>query len=416
MRFGRLAIGVLVALGLLTGIAFAQEVTEAIEGRLRFEGEPVEGVRVEATGQDFNGEAVTDAEGAWRIELPAPGDYEVTLDLGTLPEDVGLRDPERATLEVGVRPGQARTLLFALGEGATAATTVSRVPQAVVNGLKFGLIIAMTAIGLSLVYGTTRLVNFAHGELVTFGAVIALAVNTAGPRLHLVAAAVAAVATGGALGAALERGLWRPLRARRTGMIQLLVISIGLSLLLRHLILFWLGGSPHPYADYALQGPVRVAGVAITPRDLVVMAGSVVVLGLVGFMLVRTRVGKAVRAVADDVDLAESSGVDVQRIILVIWVLAGVLAALGGVFLGVVENVDWQMGFRALLLMFSAVILGGLGAPFGAMGGGLVVGLLTELSTLVSPTELKFMWALLGMVLVLLFRPQGLFGRRERVG
>jgi branched-chain amino acid transport system permease protein len=141
-----------------------------------------------------------------------------------------------------------------------------------------------------------------------------------------------------------------------------------------------------------------------------------VILVAVATVLLRTRVGKAMRAVADDVDLSEASGIDVRRIILFVWVGGAGLAAVGGVFLGVIESVSFEMGFNLLLLMFAAVILGGLGTAFGAMVGGLVVGIATEVSTIWVQPSLKFVFALAALVLALLVRPQGILGRRERIG
>ncbi len=121
------------------------------------------------------------------------------------------------------------------------------------------------------------------------------------------------------------------------------------------------------------------------------------------------------RAVADNRDLAESSGIDVQRVITTIWVAGGSLAALGGVFLGL-DQVKWDFGWRILLLLFASVVLGGLGTAYGALAGALVVGLAINLSTLVFDAELKNMWALALLVVILLFRPQGILGQRERIG
>lgn len=290
--------------------------------------------------------------------------------------------------------------------------------QVVVNGLKLGVIISITSIGLSLVYGTSRLVNFAHGDMVTFGAVVAYFFNGAvgGPGFHIVPAGLLAIVAGAGLGAGLQKGLWQRLQERKTGKIQLFVISIGLAILLRHLILLQFGGRPKSYIQYAVQEPLRLGWVRITPRDLTVVVVSVLVLVAIGLMLTMSPVGKAMRAVSDNRDLAEASGVNVRRIILMTWVLAGALGGLGGVLLGVVENVNYLMGFRLLLLMFAATILGGLGTAFGAMAGGMVVGLVTEMSALVSPTELKLMWGLGVLVVVQLVRPQGIFGRKERIG
>ncbi len=283
--------------------------------------------------------------------------------------------------------------------------------------MKFGLIIAMAAIGLSLVFGTTGLVNFAHGDLVTMGAVIAWFFNTPGGLvMQLIPAAVLAIILSGAAGGALELGLWRPLRRRRTGLIQMLVISIGLSLLLRNIIQIVFGGHSQPYLDYTIQRALTWGPFAATPRDLSIIGISLIALVAVATLLQQTRIGKAMRAVADNRDLAESSGINVERVILVVWVVGTALAALGGVLAGLDQQVSFLLGFRLLLLMFAGVILGGLGTAYGAMLGSLVIGLVTEWSTLWFSAELKFVWALGVLIVILLFRPQGLLGQRERIG
>ena len=397
-----------------------EEDGEALQGRISDpDREPLEGVEILVVDDDGVevGLGVTDEEGEWFVPVPGPGTYAATLLEESLPGDVGLRDPDRQTLEVELRTGQQRSVGFALGEErGPERTALSRIPQNLLNGVKFGLIIAMTAIGLSLVFGTTGLINFAHGELVTFGAIVAFFINVAGPGIPLVGAALLAVAIGGLFGGALDRGLWRPLRERRTGLIQMLVISIGLTLVLRHVMLIAFGGSSRTYSGFAVQAPITFGPLRMTPRDLTVMALSVLVLVGIALLLQRTRLGKAMRAVADNRDLAESSGIDVKHIILVVWVLGGALAALGGVFLGVVENVHYMMGFRLLLLMFAGVILGGLGTAFGAAVGSLVVGIVTEVSTVWLTSELKEMWALIILILILLVRPQGILGIKERIG
>ncbi|GCB48171.1 high-affinity branched-chain amino acid transport system permease protein livH [Streptomyces sp. NL15-2K] len=294
----------------------------------------------------------------------------------------------------------------------------ARLLQALMDGVQFGVIIAITAVGLSLVFGTIHLINFAHGEFVTIGATFAFFLNAsaAGPRWHLVPAAALAVVAGALLGGAVDRGLWRPLRARGTGMINLFIVTIGLSLLLRHIVLVLYGTRPASFAQYDIQSPIEFGPVGITPRDLTVTLLSALVLLGLALLLQRTRIGTAVRAVSVNRDLAEASGIDVQRVVLVVWMLAGALAALGGVFFGLVEIITWDMGFKLLLLMFAGIILGGLGSAYGAMVGSLVIGIVAQVSTLWFPVDLQYAWALLVLIVVLLVRPQGILGRRERMG
>lgn len=423
MRPVALLLAVLTALLVVGGTAAAQEGVEAIQGTLRdAEREPLAGVEVTVTTPDGEevGTATSDDAGEWVVEVPEPGTYTVQLNVDTLPEGLTLREEGGETLEnIGVRPGRTRTVIFQFaGEGAGGGQFFARFAQLALEGILFGLIIAMSAIGLSLIFGTTGLTNFAHAELVTFGAVFAYLFNVSniGPTMQLIPAGILAVGIGGLIGGSMEVGLWRPLRRRGVGLIQMLVVSIGLSLLLRHIILIGYGGRPNSYADYGLQQVVRFGPFAITPRDLTVAILSILVLLGVGLLLLRTRIGKAMRAVADNRDLAESSGIDVDRVVLFVWVLGGALAALGGLFYGLVENVTWDMGWNLLLLMFAGVILGGLGTAFGAVVGSLIVGLIAQLSTLWFPVELQYAWALAVLIIVLLLRPQGILGRRERIG
>lgn len=390
---------------------------QGIRGTLNHAGVPVEGatIRVEQDGDEVD-EVETNELGQFFIPVEDPGDYTVILDLDSLPEDVTVREEGGEEREVTVREGSVAPALFILGTGEDGGSTkFDQFLQLFVGGLQFGLVIAMAAIGLSLIFGTTGLVNFAHAEFVTGGAIVAYVFNvTFG--LNLIFAATIAVLIGGVFGALLDRGLWRPMRKRGTGLIAALVVSIGLALVLRYLYLYFFGGSSRSYAQYATQTPLDFGPIAIPPRDLVIMAISVVVLLLVGLGLQRTRLGKATRAVADNPSLAASSGIDVERVINVVWVAGTALAVLGGVFIALSQQVGWQIGFNILLLLFAGVTLGGLGTAFGALVGSLVIGIFTQVSTLVIPAELQNVGALVVLILILVVRPQGILGRAERVG
>ncbi len=295
----------------------------------------------------------------------------------------------------------------------------ARLLNVTVDGLVVGLIIALTSVGLSLIYGVTGLINFAHGELVTFGAVVAWFLNAGswGFRVTLAIAALLAVVAGGLLGAGLEKGVFRPLRRRKVPNVSLIVTTIGLSLVLRHVILIWYGPQVHKYRDYAIEIARDYGPVSITDVKLAIIIISLLVLGLVGVLLMKTKLGTGMRAVADNRELAEASGIDVRKVILATWVGGGALAALGGVFQGIgFAGVSWDLGFKLLLLMFAAVILGGLGTAFGAMVGGILIGVVTQISSLWLSTEFKLVIAFAVLIIVLLVRPQGILGRRERVG
>jgi neutral amino acid transport system permease protein len=394
----------------------AEEEAEAsvLFGTFRNADGPVEGVELsiaDAGGSQI-GTATSGENGQWEFEVPEAGDYAVTVE--AVPEGVELRDPDASTSEVTVAGGR-RAVVFPLGEGAAVSGRVALALQQTLSGIRFGLIIAMAAVGLSLIFGTTGLINFAHGEIVIIGAVVAWFANSAG--LHLAFAAVIGVLAAALTAATLDRGVFRPLTRRGVGLFQLLVVTIGLSLILRFIVLIAFGGRAQPYEQYAVQQRVSFGPFSTTPRDLVVIAISAAVLIAVATAIQKSRIGKAMRAVADNRDLAESSGINVERVVSIVWISGGALAGLGGILYATVFRVSYDFGFQPLLLlMFAGIILGGLGTAYGAMLGSLVVGLVTELSVVYFPNELKTAWALGVLVIVLLVRPQGLLGRRERIG
>lgn len=407
---------------------------EGLQGTLRNLGDnrPVPGVRVTVSaeaGQQV-GSAVSGPDGGWSVPVPAAGRYTVELDTSTLPPGIGLTN-NRPQLTLEVFTGNVRNVLFPLGPGGPAGpgpggaegepateperSVWPRVVHLTYAGLHLGLIIALAALGLSLVFGTMGLTNFAHSEMVTFGAMAAFFVNVVLDVPLLLAAAVAVLLGAGA-GWLQDRFFWGWLRRRRTGLVAMMIISIGLALLLRYVFLYQFGGESRPFADYVAQAGVPLGPIAVAPKSLVSDAVAVVVLVAISTTLVTTRLGTATRAVADNPALAAASGIDVDRIIRLVWTIGGGLAALSGVILGLDQNVSYQMGFQILLIVFAAVTLGGLGTAFGALVGSVLVGLFIQLSTIWVPSELKNVGALAVLILILLIRPQGILGRRDRVG
>jgi branched-chain amino acid transport system permease protein len=395
---------------------------ELIRARVRTEDrQDVEGVTVtvEADGKQV-GEGTTDAKGIAEITVPEAGNYSVVLDTDTLPSSAEGLEPQRNPVETTVRAGDPRVVAFRLVEAGTAPAAagsidIGRLPQLTASGVRFGLIIALAAIGLSLIFGTTGLTNFAHGELVTFGALTAYFVNVVA-GVPLLLAGLITVVLAGLFGYANDRLLWAPLRRRGTGLVAMMIVSIGLAIFLRYFYLYLFGGSTRSYADYQGQSGVPLGPITLRPLDYISMTIAIVVLVAVGFALLRTRLGKATRAVADNPALAAASGIDVDRVIRTVWIGGAALAGLSGILLGLAQQVSFQMGLQILLLVFAAVVLGGLGTAFGALVGSLVVGVFIEVSTLVIPTELKNVGALAILIVVLLVRPQGILGRAERVG
>ena len=198
----------------------------------------------------------------------------------------------------------------------------------------------------------------------------------------------------------------------------MMIVSIGLGLALRYTFsLTKVFGTRSLFFDkYQGQRGIDFGAFLLRPIDLFSMVLATVVLVAVSIALLRTRIGKATRAVADNPALAAASGINVDAVIRVVWVVGGALAALSGILLAMGQGMNYQLGLQILLLVFAAVTLGGLGTAFGALIGSIVVGIFIEVSTLVLPTELKNVGALLVLILVLLVRPQGILGRRERIG
>jgi branched-chain amino acid transport system permease protein len=428
-----LVVGVLLGGGLIGHHAPASAQTDtadqAIRGNVRNqyeqdgeriqEGVPEVRIVVETEDGQLVAEATTDADGQYFIPIDEPGTYVVRLDQATLPEGLSIAEG-KDTFTVNLTAHNTQTRAFFLGEDLRVVKGKwAQLPQVLANGLKLATVIAITSIGLSLIFGTTGLSNFAHGELVTLGAVIAWGFNRAWASWSLVAAAAAAFVLSGIAGGAADLALWRPLRRRGTSLTSMMIVSIGLALAVRHLFLFFMGGDLKQYSQFTLQpDQVSIGPLDLAPRSLWIMGLSLAMILGVAFFLLRTRFGKAIRAVADNPSLASSSGIDSERVVLVVWMLGGALAGIGGVFYGLEFGVKWDMGFTLLLLMFAAITLGGLGNPFGALVGSLIIGVMVELWTWVIPNanDLKNVGALIALIVLLLIRPQGLLGSRERVG
>ncbi len=394
----------------------------AIKGNVRTAGEAIAGATVRVTGKDaegadFEGEATTDDNGAWSVGVPTKeGTWTVELVESSLP--AGVTVPDGFAFEQEVTFGATSTVTRNFTLGAAERQTVGFWDQFLsraVNGLNFGLMLALAAIGLSLVFGTTGLSNFAHGEMVTFGALMALLFTNL--SLSIWIAIPLAVVASAALGLAMDSGIWRPLRRKGLGTVQVMIVSIGLSLALRYVYQMFVGGRTAQLPGAVSQTIPGLGPIRLTITDVISMAVSLIVIVAFAWWLMRTRIGRATRAVSDNPSLAAASGIDVDQVIRVVWVVAAALAGLSGVLWAYFRpGIKWDMGTSILLLIFAAVTLGGLGTAFGALVGAIIVGLLVEVSTLWIPSDLKYVGALVVLIVILLFRPQGILGRRERIG
>lgn len=282
---------------------------------------------------------------------------------------------------------------------------MGEVLQLLVFGVIQGSILALGAIGLSLIFGILRFAHFAHGDMMTLGAYFALfLVIELGLPLYL-ALPLAMLGTGAAA-ITIDRVVYR--RLRRTAPVILLISSFGMALVLRALVqLFW--GSRNQVYEEGIALPYLIGGVRIQPDHLVIVGGTLLL--VVGFhlFLKLSPMGKAMRAVSDNVDLARISGIEAERVVMWTWLIGGSLAAAAGVFLALDTRLNPQLGWNLLLPVFAATVVGGIGRPYGAMAGGLIIGLSAELSTLFMAPVYKPAVAFAIMVVVLIFRPQGVF-------
>ena len=282
----------------------------------------------------------------------------------------------------------------------------AQLAQLFVNGMAVGSIIALAAVGLTLTYGILRLANFAHGDFMTLGAYLTLLANSRGMNIWL-AMLLGAIGTVAAM-LLSEKLVWSKMRSVRAAATTLIIISIGLALFIRNgIILIW-GGSNQDY-DLPVSPAREILGIRVPQNQLIAMFLAVIAILVLHYLLQNTKIGKAMRAVADNVDLARVSGINVDSVVVWTWIITGTLTALGGSMYGLITAVRPNMGWFLILPMFASVILGGIGNPYGAIAAALVIGITQEISTPLLGSQYKQGVGLFIMILVLLIRPKGLF-------
>ncbi|MFC0282251.1 branched-chain amino acid ABC transporter permease [Camelimonas abortus] len=280
--------------------------------------------------------------------------------------------------------------------------------QLIVNGLTTGLVLALPALALALSFSVLRFANYAIGAYVTAGAFITWWVNV---RLGapLWAAAGAGAAGGALIAMAVDWLAYRRLRGRSG--LTLLVASMGVAIALENVIRLLAGNSPRSF-DVAVARPHRFWGVRVNHEQLVIAGVALGALALVWLTFRFTRLGRAMRAIADNPSLAAARGVETERVILAVWALSGALAALAGVLVGLDSSIEPQMGWNYLLPVFTAAILGGIASPMAAVAGALALGMAEEAATLFLAPHYRMIVAFAVMALLLMLRPWGLFGAK----
>ncbi|MFH1242323.1 MAG: branched-chain amino acid ABC transporter permease [Pseudomonadota bacterium] len=300
--------------------------------------------------------------------------------------------------------------------------------ELIIYGIVLGSIISLGAIGLTLVYGIIRFANFAHGDLMSAGAYVALFMvtgvfpwigipdNTFGSvsfGWRMVIAFPFSMAAVGCLAILLDRILYRRLRAKGSGVVILAMSSLGASFIIRMIILI-LWGSDYIFFRPGILRPALELplGIKIRPDQILILVIVFLLVASLHLFLQKTKMGKAMRATSDNMQLALVSGIDTERVIIWTWGIGGGLAAAGGILYGIDVQVHAAMGWNFLIPLFAATILGSIGNLYGALVGGLVIGVAQQVSTAFLMPTYKQAVAFIIMILILLFRPKGIFGGR----
>jgi len=282
-------------------------------------------------------------------------------------------------------------------------------PQFIWNGVVTESLIALAGLGLTLLFGLLDFINIAYGDYMAIGAYVAFAADAAG--VPLIAAIIIGATGGGVTALVADRVVFRNFQDRNP--VVLLVVSIGVAFILRNVIrIIWTADTR--YYEVPIEAAPQYFGIAILPVQVAIVILSLVVLGLVFLLLSRTRIGIAMRAASDDTDLARLRGIDTNRLVIYVSLLGGIIAGTAGIMLGLDANLRPNTGFVFLIPVFAAVILGGIDDPVGTVVGGYILGIGTEVSVTVIPSEYKPAFALLLLVIGLLSRPDGLFREATR--
>ncbi|MBW1720463.1 MAG: branched-chain amino acid ABC transporter permease [Deltaproteobacteria bacterium] len=301
---------------------------------------------------------------------------------------------------------------------------LQQLPQQLVNGLTLGGVYALIAIGYTMVYGILFMLNFAHGEVYMIGGfagwwVLHLLTRNNVPIMHaaLVISLMIVIAMGvtGLLGITIERFAYRPLR--KAPRMNLLLSALGVSIFLQNLVLTYQGAKVRFFHVTSLipEGlrVFQVGNVVLSFMKILVLSVTFLLMGLLTFLVKKTKVGKAMRATAQDIEAATFMGIDVDRIIVLVFLIGSALGGAAGTLVGLLfTQVDYYVGFQAGLKGFTAAVLGGIGNIAGAMLGGIILGLLESLATTFFPSAYKDVVAFVILILVLIFRPSGLLGEK----
>ena len=298
-------------------------------------------------------------------------------------------------------------------------------PELIGYGVVMGSIITLGAVGLTLIYGIVNFANFAHGDLMTLGAYLALLLATGvfpalgisdsplGPLSFgwvMLISFIPSMLIAGAVAVVIDRLVYRRLRNLRVGRVMLAIASLAMTFVLRSLIYIAWGPDFHFFSQGLRPMLMLPLGIKQRPDQIFIIITAWALVAALYAFLGRTKMGKALRAMADNPDLARISGIPTERMIALTWIIGGGMAAAGGILLGIDSQVRPEMGWILLLPLFAAVVLAGIGNAYGALIGGLTIGVAQQVSTLWLPASYKPAVAFIILILILLFRPKGIFG------
>jgi branched-chain amino acid transport system permease protein/neutral amino acid transport system permease protein len=297
--------------------------------------------------------------------------------------------------------------------------------QYLVNGIIVGSIIALGALGITLIYGILKFAHFAHGDMMMFGAYVALAALVGGGSIGpfsfgwgMIFAMFVSLAVLGAGSIAIDRVVYRPLRQRGSGTVVLAIASLGVAIVLRAVMLLWWGPDQQLYVSGIHPARELPFDIMLKPDQIFIVATAFLSMAAVYLLLFRTKMGKAMRAMSDNADLARVTGIDTEQVVMWTWIIGGALAAVAGILLGIQSNMKPELGFTLLLPLFAGAVLGGLGSPQGALVGAMIVGISQEVFVGIDLPFPPFgvpgykpAVAFGILILILLVRPRGLFGK-----
>ena len=292
------------------------------------------------------------------------------------------------------------------------SSLLQQLGQQMINGISLGSIYALIALGYTMVYGIIRLINFAHGDIYMLGAYIAY-FTTSVLKMSFIPALLCAMAGSAIIGVLIERAAYRPLR--NAPKIAVLITAIGVSLLLEYGGMLIVTPQPRTFPNLFTTHTFTIGGIIVNSQQIIILAVSLLLMVFLTYIVHRTKIGKAMRAVSYDTDAARLMGIDVDRVISVTFAIGSSLAAAAGVLVGIYYNsIDPLMGVMPGLKAFVAAVLGGIGVIPGAMAGGVILGVIEALVSGFISSTFRDAAAFGILIIILLFKPSGLMGKNVR--